>query len=305
MNESVKSKSPARVEIPASVDTLVRNMTREQEAAGEMAAGLRDVLQGDLLVENAKRVTKCVDTLQIVASVLFQDPERGGTSGEKKAFQDHLVALRDLSTRCSTRHDFADEAALHREAFKLCKQLERTPRLLADAMNINFEVLVDLRSSQAQSVATHKKSLLVLLRTLGQSYAVITSTIHAPDLRLTNPVDTRKQIWRWYRRVIVVLWLLWSLWLLSGGAGIFKGFLLITFGSVALFFLSTLLVSQAIPLFESLALRLHRKRLADLGILPDKKGKYPIHPNGLAITPDYNALQTLLLARGQNWHEFE
>ena len=146
-------------------------MTREQEAAGELANGLRDVFQGDPLVENARRVSKAVDTLQIVATVLAQEPDKGGTGGVKAALQDHLTQLKALSAKCSSRMDFENEAELHLEAFKLCKQLEVTPRRLAEAMNVNFEVLVDLNSSQAQAVAAHKKALLIILRNLGRASA--------------------------------------------------------------------------------------------------------------------------------------
>jgi hypothetical protein len=65
-----------------------------------------------------------------------------------------------------------------------------------------------------------------------------------------------------------------------------------------------LVIAKLMPVFEDIAMKFHRRRLAELGILPDKRGKYSILPNGLSFAPDYDVLKGLLLARGHDWEEF-
>jgi hypothetical protein len=279
-------------------------MTRTHEAAGELAAGLRDVIAGDPLVEHAKGITKCVDTLQVVAAFLFQDPDKGGTGGQKSALQEHLTRLRAASVKCSTRIDFATEEDLHKEAFVLCKHLECTPKLLSDAMNLNFESLVDLNSSHAQSAAPYKKSLLSILRNLGQAYCEITVLVRTPTIALNNFPNTRKRIWKWYRRVALGSWLILLVSLIFDSAGFLRSFFLLTFASLAMLLLSAFVVSRAMPFLETAALRRNRKKLAELGIHPDRNGDYHVLANGLSLATDYGVLERMLRARGHHWENF-
>ena len=76
------------------------------------------------------------------------------------------------------------------------------------------------------------------------------------------------------------------------------GIFAMTVLSALLYAIGSIAIAKAMPFFEMLAMRMHRKSLHALGIVPDKRGRYNIQPNGLAFAPDYGVLHALTLRAG-------